>query len=138
MASRPDGCGQPESEFLPEQKSIPLSLLTAIFLHGSLDHLAGNMLFLWVFGAHVEQRLGRGNFLGLYVIGGVLASLGFVALHRTSAEPLIGASGAIAVATCLPLNLSRTGSSAPPAVSHEPFRYDGIVSMSLQSRVRGR
>ena len=98
VASHPDGCHKPETRYLPESKSVVLALLTAIFLHGSLEHLGGNMLFLWVFGAHVEQRLGRGNFLALYLIGGILASLGFVAFHPHSAEPLIGASGAIAVA----------------------------------------
>ncbi|HRW39369.1 MAG TPA: rhomboid family intramembrane serine protease [Aquihabitans sp.] len=98
LADDPADCVGPRSDFLPDDKAILLSLLTAIFLHASIDHLAGNLLFLWVFGAHVEQRLGRANFLGLYVGGGVLASLAFVALHQRSAEPLIGASGAIAVA----------------------------------------
>lgn len=98
VVTDPDGCDRADSPYLPASKSIVLSLFTAIFLHGSVDHLAGNMLFLWVFGAHVEQRLGRGNFLGLYVVGGIVASLGYVAANRASADPLIGASGAIAVA----------------------------------------
>jgi membrane associated rhomboid family serine protease len=98
VATEPDGCGEAASPYLPEDKSVLLSLLTAMFLHGSIDHLAGNMLFLWVFGRAVEERLGRRNFAAIYLIGGVLATLGFVATNPTSAVPLVGASGAIAVA----------------------------------------
>jgi membrane associated rhomboid family serine protease len=56
------------------------------------------MLFLWVFGGNVEQRLGRANFLALYLAGGIVATLGYVVANTTSPIPLIGASGAIAVA----------------------------------------
>ncbi|MCU1369876.1 MAG: putative rane protein [Ilumatobacteraceae bacterium] len=100
LASRPEGChdrkDQPDQP--PQGKSIALALLTAMFLHGSIDHLAGNMLFLWVFGSAVEDRLGRLNYLGLYLLGGMVATLGYVALNSTSPVPLLGASGAIAVA----------------------------------------
>ena len=77
-------------------KNVYLPLLTVLFLHGSLAHLLGNMLFLWVFGRGVEERLGWLATLALFVAGGIAASLGFVALHPESTEPLIGASGAIA------------------------------------------
>lgn len=98
LASRPDGCrgGRPSAP--PQGKSISLALLTAMFLHGSIDHLAGNMLFLWVFGSTVEDRLGPLNYLGLYLLGGMVATLGYVAMNAQSPVPLIGASGAIAVA----------------------------------------
>lgn len=98
VVTEPDGCDDPVSPYLPADKSVVISLLTAMFLHGSIDHLAGNLLFLWVFGRAVEERLGRANFAGLYLIGGVLATFGFVASNPTSAVPLVGASGAIAVA----------------------------------------
>ncbi|MCB0970538.1 MAG: rhomboid family intramembrane serine protease [Acidimicrobiales bacterium] len=98
VADDPDGCTGERAETLPENKSIPISLVTAMFLHGNIAHLAGNMLFLWVFAASVEDRLGRGNFLALYLVGGILATLGYVALNSSSAQPLVGASGAIAVA----------------------------------------
>lgn len=98
VADDPDGCTGDRADNLPQDKSIALSLLTAMFLHGNIAHLAGNMLFLWVFAAAVEDRLGRGNFLGLYLVGGVLGTLGYVAANASSAEPLIGASGAIAAA----------------------------------------
>jgi membrane associated rhomboid family serine protease len=77
-------------------KSVPLSLLTAMFLHGNLGHLLGNMLFLWVFGNNVEDRLGRVRFVVFYVAGGVAATLAFVALNPGESTPLLGASGAIA------------------------------------------
>jgi membrane associated rhomboid family serine protease len=96
MDDEPDGCEGELTEFLPESKSIPVSLLTAMFLHGDILHLAGNLLFLWVFGRLVEDRLGRANHLALYLLGGVAATLGFVALNPNLSEPLIGASGAIA------------------------------------------
>lgn len=94
----PAGCDTERPEELPGSKSILLALFTCMFLHGSISHLAGNMLFLWVFGNKVEDRLGHGNFLWLYLAGGVVATLGFVALNPHSSVPLIGASGAIAVA----------------------------------------
>ena len=98
LADHPRGCRGDRTPYPPEGKSIALALLTAMFLHGNIEHLAGNMLFLWVFGSTVEDRLGRLNFLALYLLGGVVATLGYVASNAHSAVPLIGASGAIAVA----------------------------------------
>ncbi len=98
LASKPAGCRGEQPDDPPQGKSISLALLTAMFLHGSIDHLAGNMLFLWVFGSTVEDRLGRLNYLGLYLLGGMVATLGFVAVNMRSPVPLVGASGAIAVA----------------------------------------
>lgn len=76
--------------------TVALSVLTAMFVHANLGHLLGNLLFLYVFGNNVEDRLGRGRFLLFYVAGGVAATLVFVALQPTSNVPLVGASGAIA------------------------------------------
>ena len=75
------------------------ALLTGLFLHASPAHLIGNMVFLWVFGPHVEEALGREAFLALYLGGGIAASLLHMSIallrgQETSA-PLIGASGAI-------------------------------------------
>lgn len=75
------------------------ALLTGLFLHANLGHLVGNMVFLWVFGPHVEEALGREAFLALYVGGGIAASLLHMSIvlsrgQETSA-PLVGASGAI-------------------------------------------
>ncbi len=70
--------------------------LTAIFLHGGFLHLAGNMLFLWIFGDNLEEEFGHFGFLLFYLICGVAANLGHVWSDPTSAVPLVGASGSIA------------------------------------------
>ena len=102
LAQRPSGCEferrDERPDDAPQGKSIMLALLTAMFLHGNIEHIAGNMLFLWVFGSAVEDRLGRLNYLALYLLGGMVATLGYTAFNTASPVPLIGASGAIAVA----------------------------------------
>jgi len=77
--------------------SLPpeLTLITSMFLHGGWDHLLGNMIYLWVFGDDIEEALGWPRFLAFYLLSGVLAALGFIALDVHSTTPLIGASGAI-------------------------------------------
>lgn len=81
----------------PEVRIPPwLTLLTAMFLHGSLFHLLGNMLYLWIFGNNVEDFLGPIRYLLFYFICGLAASLTHVAFHPASRVPMIGASGAIA------------------------------------------
>lgn len=72
------------------------SLFTAMFVHGNLGHLIGNLLFLYVFGNNVEDRLGRGRFLAFYLVGGIAATVAFVATQPDTTVPLVGASGAIA------------------------------------------
>jgi membrane associated rhomboid family serine protease len=73
-----------------------LSLFTSMFLHGGWMHLIGNMLYLFVFGDNVEDRLGHGAYLLFYLLSGVGAGLIEVAAQGSSTTPLIGASGAIA------------------------------------------
>lgn len=73
-----------------------LTLLSAMFLHGGVMHLAGNLWYLWIFGDNVEDRLGHGRFLAFYLAAGVCASLVQVAANPASRLPMIGASGAIA------------------------------------------
>src|SRR5688500_12511887 len=72
------------------------TLLTSQFLHGSLLHIGGNMLYLWIFGNNIEDRFGRLRFLAFYLGGGVVAGLAQVAIDPDSPIPTIGASGAIA------------------------------------------
>ncbi|HEX6868756.1 MAG TPA: rhomboid family intramembrane serine protease, partial [Candidatus Limnocylindrales bacterium] len=72
------------------------TLVTSQFLHGGWLHLLGNILFLWIFGNNIEDRLGRLAFLGFYLAGGIVAGLAQVAIDPTSGIPTIGASGAIA------------------------------------------
>jgi membrane associated rhomboid family serine protease len=81
----------------PNYQKIPiLSVLTAMFLHGGLLHLLGNMLFLFVFGNNVEDRLGRVRYLLFYLACGYAATYGFALSQPNSIETLVGASGAIA------------------------------------------
>ena len=75
-----------------------LGMLTSMFLHGGWLHLLGNMLFLWIFGNNVEDRLGSIPFLLFYVMGGIAAVLAQVVIDPRSDVPLVGASGAIAAA----------------------------------------
>jgi membrane associated rhomboid family serine protease len=77
-------------------KSPVLSVLTAMFLHGGLLHLLGNMLFLFIFGNNVEDRMGRLKYLLFYLVCGYASAYGFALANADSTVPLIGASGAIA------------------------------------------
>jgi membrane associated rhomboid family serine protease len=80
----------------PDQAPSWITILTSMFLHGSLLHLGGNMLFLWIFGNNIEDSMNRLAFVVFYVLGG-LAALGLqVAMDPNSAIPTVGASGAIA------------------------------------------
>jgi membrane associated rhomboid family serine protease len=83
------GAGQ----FLSEETA---TLITSQFLHGGWLHLVGNMLYLWIFGNNIEDRLGRALFVLFYLGGGVVAGLTQTAIDPDSTVPLIGASGAIA------------------------------------------
>jgi membrane associated rhomboid family serine protease len=85
------GCG-PGVSGLPAWQTV----LTSMFMHASLLHLAGNMVFLWIFGNNIEDSMGPFRFLGFYLLGGI-AALGLqVAINPDSLAPTVGASGAIA------------------------------------------
>jgi len=75
-----------------------IGMVTSMFLHGSWLHLLGNMLFLWIFGNNVEDRLGSIAFALFYLVGGIAAALTQVVIDPDSTIPLVGASGAIAAA----------------------------------------
>ena len=78
--------------FAPEA----ITLLSAMFLHGSWVHLGGNMLYLWIFGDNIEDRMGRGRFILFYLLGGLAASAAQIVIDPNSPVPNVGASGAIA------------------------------------------
>lgn len=88
---------------IPGLKQTPinvyLTLLTSIFMHGSIAHIFGNMIFLWVFGDNIENRLGHLRYLFFYLLCGILASLSHVIVTTLFEEnqlvPTLGASGAI-------------------------------------------
>ena len=73
-----------------------LSLLSSMFLHGGWLHFLGNMLYLWIFGDNVEDRVGHGRFIVFYLTCGLAATLAQVVSNPTSVVPIVGASGAIA------------------------------------------
>jgi membrane associated rhomboid family serine protease len=73
-----------------------LTLFTSMFLHGGWTHILGNMLFLWVFGSHIERSMGHLRYLAFYLACGLGASALEIAMAPTSAVPGLGASGAIA------------------------------------------
>jgi membrane associated rhomboid family serine protease len=72
------------------------TLVSFQFLHADALHLAGNLLYLWIFGNNIEAALGRVRYLGFYLLGGVVAGLCQVAAGPSSLTPMIGASGSIA------------------------------------------
>jgi membrane associated rhomboid family serine protease len=75
---------------------VLLSVFTAMFMHGGWEHVLGNMLFLWIFGNNIEDRLGRRRFIVFYLLGGLAAALLQFLAGPSSDVPNIGASGAIA------------------------------------------
>jgi membrane associated rhomboid family serine protease len=83
-----------EYGYRPADPSI-VSLFTAMFLHGGLMHLLGNMLFLWIYGDNVEHRLGLPWFVFWYLVTGIAATLSHAWFFADSPVPMIGASGAI-------------------------------------------
>jgi membrane associated rhomboid family serine protease len=89
----------PETIVIP-QEPIPipvwLTLFTAMFMHGGPLHLAGNMLYLWIFGDNVEEVLGSLRFILIYLACGLVASLSQILVNPNSFIPTLGASGAIA------------------------------------------
>jgi membrane associated rhomboid family serine protease len=83
----------------PTPFSVYLTLLTSMFMHGGLAHIGGNMLYLWIFGDNLEDRMGHGRYLLFYLLTGFAASLAHVfstfALGGNPLVPSLGASGAI-------------------------------------------
>ncbi|HEY2798538.1 MAG TPA: rhomboid family intramembrane serine protease, partial [Thermoanaerobaculia bacterium] len=96
-----DASGRTVDQLVLEPTPIPvfLTLLTAMFLHGGLAHVAGNMLYLWIFGDNVEDAMGHFRYLVFYLLTGLLASLSHVfvtaAFGGNPLIPSLGASGAI-------------------------------------------
>jgi len=73
-----------------------ITILTAMFMHGSWSHIIGNMIFLWAFAPEIEDAMGNGRYLVFYLLGGTVAMLAQVAADPHSTVPNLGASGAIA------------------------------------------
>ena len=85
-------CGEGVTGLPPTWQTV----FTAMFMHGGLLHLGGNMLFLWIFGNNVEDSMGPVKFLAFYLLGGLAATAGQTLVDPNAAIPNIGASGAVA------------------------------------------
>jgi membrane associated rhomboid family serine protease len=89
--------GQPGvSGTASSQPNTWLTVISSIFMHGGLLHIAGNMLFLWIFGNNIEDSMARWRFVLFYLLGGIVANFAQIAVGPNSTAPGIGASGAIA------------------------------------------
>jgi membrane associated rhomboid family serine protease len=73
-----------------------VTVFTSMFLHGGFLHFGGNMLYLWIFGDNVEDRMGHGRFAVFYLLCGIVAALAQTVINPDSPVPMVGASGAIA------------------------------------------
>lgn len=89
--------------FIPARYWLPgdwandlTAIVTSMFLHGGFMHIGGNMLYLWIFGDNIEDRLGHGKYAAFYLLCGILATLTHAVFSPSSRIPAIGASGAIA------------------------------------------
>ena len=88
-------------EYLPDYGPVQygarpwMDLLASMFMHGGFLHLAGNMLYLWIFGNNVEDTLGHTRYLVFYLLSGVAAALAQTVVGPSSSVPMVGASGAI-------------------------------------------
>ena len=79
-----------------------MKIFTAMFMHGGWMHLFGNMLYLWIFGDNVEDRLGHAKFLIFYLLAGIAATLAQFAIAPQSNEPNVGASAAASARSPIP------------------------------------
>jgi membrane associated rhomboid family serine protease len=81
---------------VPDHVPTFFTVISSMFMHGSFLHLAGNMLFLWIFGNNIEDSMGRPRFVLFYLLGGLAAIAGQTLIDPNAAGPTVGASGAIA------------------------------------------
>ncbi len=77
-------------------KNVFLAVVYSMFLHGSLLHLGGNMLYLWIFGNNIEDKRGKIQYIVFYLLSGLVATVAHIAVQPSSTVPVVGASGAIA------------------------------------------
>ena len=98
-----------------------ITILTAIFLHGSWSHIIGNVIFLWVFGPEIEDSMNPLRYLAFYIVGGLVAMLAQVAVSPGSTVPNLGATGAM-----WPRTIVRTGLRRIRPVSRRLELRNGI------------
>ncbi len=126
------GIAAPEPAF--PGKNVWLAVVFSMFLHASILHVLGNMLFLWIFGNNVEDQLGPFWFLALYLVGGIVASLVHILGNLDSTSPFLGASGAIAVvmgAYIVWWPRARVLTLVPIVLIFVPVRLPAVVVLGL-------
>jgi membrane associated rhomboid family serine protease len=125
----PAGCATPHAF----SKVPVLSVVTAMFLHASWLHLIGNMLFLYVFGDNVENRMGRVRFALFFLVAGFLATYGFAFANPDDTQSLVGASGAIsgALGAYLYLYPKARVTSLFPFLFFIPLRFPAWVVLGF-------
>jgi membrane associated rhomboid family serine protease len=114
-------------------KSVGLSLVVSIFLHGGFGHLFGNLWILWIFGNNIEDEMGHVRYLAFYLVSGVVATLAHVVLQFGSTVPVVGASGAIAgvMGAYLVLHPAARVTSIIPPLFFLPFRVPAAVFLVI-------
>jgi hypothetical protein len=116
-----------------------ITILTAMFMHGSWSHIIGNMIFLWAFAPEIEDAMGRGRYLVFYLAGGLVAMLAQVLADPHSTVPNLGASGAIAAVMGAFLVTRRNGSLTVSVSRCEP-RIDnssnGSQAINVITKIR--
>jgi membrane associated rhomboid family serine protease len=122
-------CARDSSPPAYPDKNVYLSLLTAVFLHGGIGHLLGNLWVLWIFGNNVEDELGHVRYALFYLVAGLVASMGHVLANPSSTVPVVGASGAIAgvMGAYLVFHPSARIVSIVPPFFFLPFRVPAAV-----------
>lgn len=106
-----------------------VTIVTSMFLHGSILHVAGNMLYLWIFGNNVEDAMGHFRFLAFYFLCGIAAALSLAYIDPTSHLPMVGASGAISgvlAAYVLLFPRARVTVIVPLGIIFFPFRITAV------------
>jgi membrane associated rhomboid family serine protease len=114
----------------PFHKRPWFSALSSMFLHGGVAHILGNMVYLFIFGAATEDRLGRLRFLAFYLLVGYIAAYGFALTYPDSLTPLVGASGAIAGVLGSHLVLYPRSRTIALVLSFLPFRLPSWVLLA--------
>jgi membrane associated rhomboid family serine protease len=111
-----------------------LTIVTSMFLHGGWLHLGSNMLYLWIFGDNIEDRLGHGRFLVFYLLCGAIAAAAQYAVAPGSTIPMVGASGAIAGVLggyLLSYPLARVQTLVPLIVVYFAVKLPAIVVLAF-------
>ncbi len=134
---------QPAADRDPCAFAVPvvperLTLISYMFFHGDILHLAGNMLFLWVFGDNVEDAMGHVKFLVFYLACGVFAGLTHAWMVPNSESPLIGASGAVAGVIAAYLMLHPRVRVWVLALKAIPLRISAAFALGLWILIAGR